>query len=102
MQSVDVFLTKPGGLSTSEAVASKLPMVLIDAVAGCEEHNLDYFLRANMAVTADTPEKIAVLALKLAHDEAQLSSMREAMRAASARPASDTICDWLRAHPNDR
>ena len=77
-------------------------MVLIDAVAGCEEHNLDYFLRANMAVTADSPEEIADLALKLAHDEAQLSSMREAMRAASARPASDTICDWLRAHPNDR
>ena len=41
---------------------------VIDAVAGCEEHNLDYFLRAGMAVTADTPEKIADLALSLAHD----------------------------------
>ena len=98
MQGTDVFLTKPGGLSTSEAVAARLPMVLIDAVAGCEEHNLDYFLRAGMAVTGATPEEIADLALKLAHDEAQLSSMREAMRAAAAKPAADAIYDWLQAH----
>lgn len=96
MQSTDVFLTKPGGLSTSEAVAAGLPMVLIDAVAGCEAHNLDYFLRTGMALTADTPEKLADLALALAHDEKKLSAMREAMRKAAARPAAETICDWLR------
>ena len=98
MRGTDLFLTKPGGLSTSEAVAAGLPMVLIDAVAGCEEHNLDYFLRAGMAVTADTPEKIADLALSLAHDEARLSSMRNAMQESTARPAAEMICDWLQAH----
>lgn len=98
MQGTDVFLTKPGGLSTSEAVAANLPMVLIDAVAGCEEHNLDYFLRAGMAVTTDTPEEIASLALSLAHDEARLSSMRNAMQESTARPAAEVICDWLQAH----
>ena len=35
MDSADLYLTKPGGLSTSEALAKALPMVLIDAVAGC-------------------------------------------------------------------
>ena len=98
MRGTDLFLTKPGGLSTSEAVAAGLPMVLIDAVAGCEEHNLDYFLRAGMAVTTDTPEKIADLALSLAHDEARLSSMRNAMQESTARPAAEVICDWLQAH----
>lgn len=43
MQASDLFLTKPGGLSTSEAMAAELPMVLIDAVAGCETHNLNFF-----------------------------------------------------------
>ena len=98
MRSADVFLTKPGGLSTSEAVATGLPMVLIDAVAGCEEHNLDYFLRANMAVTADTPEEIADLALAISHDERKLSVMREAMKTAGAGSAAEAICDWLRTH----
>ena len=98
MQATDVFLTKPGGLSTSEAAASGLPMVLIDAVAGCEEHNLDYFLRAGMAVTGDTPEEIADLALHLAHDEKKLSAMRRTMQAANARPAAEAIYDWLQTH----
>mgnify|MGYP002562995396 CR=1 FL=1 len=98
MHSADLFLTKPGGLSTSEAAASGLPMVLIDAVAGCEEHNLDYFLRAGMAVTGDTPEEIADLALHLAHDEKKLSAMRRTMQAANARPAAEAIYDWLQAH----
>lgn len=98
MKSVDVFLTKPGGLSTSEAVAAGLPMVLIDAVAGCEEHNLDYFLRAGMAVTGNTPEEIADLALNLAHDEAQLASMRSAMRESITIPAASAIYSWLQTH----
>ena len=97
MHSADVFLTKPGGLSTSEAVASRLPMVLIDAVAGCEEHNLDFFLRAGMAVTADTPDAIADAALALAHDDARLAEMRRAMQTIAGAPA-DTVYVWLRDH----
>ena len=64
MQASDLFLTKPGGLSTSEAMAAELPMVLIDAVAGCETHNLNFFLRNGMAVTANTPKAIADTTIK--------------------------------------
>ena len=66
MQATDVFLTKPGGLSTSEAAASGLPMVLIDAVAGCEEHNLDYFLRAE-GFLADQRQPQRALARVVGH-----------------------------------
>ena len=99
LHGADVFLTKPGGLSTSEAVAARLPMVLIDAVAGCEEHNLDFFLRAGMAVTANTPGEIADAALALAHDDARLAEMRRAMESVAGTPA-DTVHDWLRDHAN--
>lgn len=33
MHSADLFITKPGGLSTTEAAACGLPMVLMDTVA---------------------------------------------------------------------
>ena len=97
MRSADLFLTKPGGLSTSEAAALGLPMVLIDAVAGCEEHNLDFFLHAGMAVTANTPNEITQLALALVHDDARLAEMRRAMESVAGTPA-DTVHDWLRDH----
>ena len=98
MQSADLFLTKPGGLSTTEAMTARLPMVLIDAVAGCEEPNLNYFLRNDMAVTAGTPEAVADTALELLDDESRLCGMRAAMAACTPIPSSEIIYEWIRNH----
>ena len=39
----DVLITKPGGLSTTEAASAGIPMVFMNAVPGLETHNLEYF-----------------------------------------------------------
>lgn len=38
----DMVITKPGGLSTSECLALKKPMLLINPIPGQEEHNAHY------------------------------------------------------------
>ena len=91
MQASDLFLTKPGGLSTSEAMAAELPMVLIDAVAGCETHNLNFFLRNGMAVTANTPKAIADTTIKTLNAPVLLSKMRAAMRSQTECTAADKV-----------
>lgn len=40
MAASDVMVTKPGGLSISEALASQLPMVFFHPIPGQEEHNI--------------------------------------------------------------
>ena len=72
MDSADLYLTKPGGLSVTEAAAKKLPMVLIDAVSGCEEHNMKFFLEAGGAATAERTQDLAVLCLSLLKDTGKL------------------------------
>ena len=42
MDSADLFLTKPGGISTTEAMVKGLPMVLVNVVGGCETPNLEF------------------------------------------------------------
>lgn len=79
MDSADLYLTKPGGLSTTEAAAKGLPMVFVDAVAGCEEYNLRYFVSVGGAVTADTPEALVQLCLQLLRDEGRLKTMGAAL-----------------------
>lgn len=96
MQSADLFLTKPGGLSSTEAAAAGVPMVLIDAVAGCEEHNLKFFLTLGAAVTADTPEELAELSLALLSDEKRLAEMSAALPAAEETPAEKIYAQLLR------
>ena len=95
MDSADLYLTKPGGISTSEAAVKALPMVLVDAVSGCERYNRDYYVKAGLAVTADSPAKLAGLCVELLGD----SRRREAMHAAGLRRprynSAELIYDYM-------
>ena len=92
MHSADVFLTKPGGLSTTEAAACGLPMVLMDTVAGCEGHNLDFFLGRGGAVTAKTPKLLADTAMALLADPERLRQMSTAIRRPDDETPARRIC----------
>lgn len=46
----DLLITKPGGLTTSEALAANLPMALYDAIPGQEEANKKFLTENHMAV----------------------------------------------------
>ena len=45
MDSADVFLTKPGGLSSTEIAVKRLPAVYMNTVGGCESYNLQFFAK---------------------------------------------------------
>lgn len=94
MDSADLYLTKPGGLSVSEALVKGLPMVLLNAVEGCETPNMRYCLDKGAAVTAEGPDAIAELCVRLLHDDSALAAMRAA-NAAPERPAAETVCDHI-------
>ena len=91
MHSADIFLTKPGGLSTTEAAACDLPMVLMDTVAGCEGHNLDFFLGRGGAVTSRTPKLLADTAMALLADPERLEKMSAAFRRPESEPPAQRI-----------
>lgn len=80
MESADLYLTKPGGLSTTEAAVKALPMVLINAVGGCEEHNMEYFLSIGGASTANTPEALTKKCLMLLRSERKLGKMSDSLK----------------------
>ena len=62
MYNADLFLTKPGGISTFEAAAATLPMLLFSPSMEQEKHNLDYILSNNfgqvLSATEDIPAQI--------------------------------------------
>lgn len=96
MDSADLYLTKPGGLSTTEAAAKRLPMVFVDAVAGCEEYNLNYFVRLGGAVTADSPEALTELCLELMGRESRRKQMTAALETLPRENAAGYICQIMR------
>lgn len=97
MDSADLYLTKPGGISVTEAASMRLPMVFIDEVSGCEEYNKDFFLRTGGAVTGQTPREIARTSLKLLSNEPALEKMGDALGAAVPQNAAANILSEMSA-----
>ena len=84
MDAADLLLTKPGGITVTEAAVKRLPMVLVESVAGCEAYNLNFFIQNGGAATADTPRALADLSLTLLRDDARRAQMSRALDAVAA------------------
>ena len=50
MDASDLIITKPGGLTTSEALAKGLPMITMNPIPGHEDRNLNFLVNAGAAV----------------------------------------------------
>ena len=93
MDSADLFVTKPGGLSTAEAAVKRLPMLLDNAVSGCEQYNLEYFCSIGAAVTAEGEDDIAAMCVELLKNKEMLERMRE--RLPERKSAAEKIADVM-------
>lgn len=58
MKACDVLITKPGGISITEAAIMNIPIILTNPIPGGEEVNLKYFVEHNMACSARNPRKL--------------------------------------------
>jgi processive 1,2-diacylglycerol beta-glucosyltransferase len=55
MAASDILISKPGGLTTSEAMARGLPMCVVNPIPGQEERNSDHLLEAGVAIKCNNP-----------------------------------------------
>ena len=94
MRAADVVLTKPGGLSSTEAAVRNVPLVLTDPIPGCETKNAAFFESHGMARLARS-ENAAACAISLAKDavaiEAMLAAQRKTIHAHAARDSVNSI-----------
>lgn len=95
MDSADMLITKPGGITTAEAAAKGLPMILIDAVSGCEKYNLAFFEKSGCALSGKNPRELAVIAAGLFIEEEKLREMSLAAEKAAKPFAAEKIRDSL-------
>ena len=76
MAVADLLVTKPGGLTVSEALACGLPMALVSPIPGQEERNSDYLLENGAAVKAAAPAALTGKVESLLSSRPRLADMR--------------------------
>lgn len=101
MDSADLYLTKPGGASVTEAQMKNLPMVFVDAVAGCEEYNLYYFVEKGAAETGASVDEITDACLHLMNNDLNRREMRENLQAISHKDVAETIYQTMKQLAKD-
>ena len=95
MDSADLYLTKPGGLSVSEARQKNLPMVFINAVAGCEEYNRRHFVGMKTALCGDNVKRLSECCLELLNSPEKIKQMRNVFVSEEKTNASERIREYL-------
>ena len=95
MKMADIFIGKPGGMTTSEAIACGLPMCVVSPIPGQEERNSDHLLEEGIAVKCNDLTTLPFKLERLLEDPDRLSRMKaNALRFAQP-AASATIVDTL-------
>ena len=87
MEISEMIITKPGGITTAEALVKKLPMIIINPIPGQEAKNSEYLLSQNVAVEARDANDVMLFVDEFLRNPRKLWAMREAA-AALGRPRS--------------
>ncbi|HVX86305.1 MAG TPA: glycosyltransferase [Phycisphaerae bacterium] len=98
MAASDILISKPGGLTTSEAMARGLPMCVVNPIPGQEERNSDHLLEAGVAIKCNNPPTLAWKLERLAEDTERLHDMRRRAAAFGRPRAGEEIVARLLGH----
>ncbi len=81
MEVSDIIVTKPGGLTTAEALAKGLPFVIVSPIPGQEANNTQYLLNKRVGIEIDEIKQINSQIEKLLTDQSKLKQMRGCAKA---------------------
>jgi processive 1,2-diacylglycerol beta-glucosyltransferase len=85
----DLMVSKAGGVTTSEALAAELPMILVNPIPGQEEENTAFLQAVGAAIVALSPAALRSLITDLLDHPERLARLQEGARRVK-RPSAAT------------
>ena len=95
MKVSDILISKPGGMTSSEALASGLPMCIVNPIPGQEELNSDHLLEQGIAIKCHDLSTLAFKLRNLLDDPYKLSNMKSNALKFAKPYASQTVVETL-------
>ena len=91
----DLVVTKPGGLTTSESLASHLPMLIINPIPGQEEENAEFLEDKGIAIWLSKNDDSKIIIENLLADNQKLNLMKENTKLLARPHSTETICKMI-------
>ncbi len=94
MSASNLIVTKPGGLTTSEALAKRLPMVIVNPIPGQEDRNVEFLLNNGAAVAATKTFKLDEAVWTCLKDPKRLEVIEYAIDQIRHPDSTEKICSF--------
>lgn len=91
----DLVVTKPGGLTTSESLASNLPMLIINPIPGQEEENAEFLESKGIAVWLKKDDNSKTIITSLLKNTNKLNEMKENTKLLAKPNSTKDICQTI-------
>ncbi len=98
MSASDCIITKPGGLTVSEALARHLPMLLVDPIPGHEERNVEFLLNNGMALAVTKTFPVDEAVYNLFQNPGRIEKIREVMSMVAHPDATSQLVNFVLDH----
>lgn len=95
LAAVDILITKPGGLTTTEALLKGVPMIIPYYIPGQEEENLDFLLNCGAALKPTKKYTIPVLIKTLIDDKSRLYRLKSNIESMKKYYSAEKISDLV-------
>ena len=95
MSAADCIITKPGGLTVTEAIAKGLPMILANPIPGQEERNVEFLLNNGMAMLVTKTFPLDEVLYYLLNNPVRVQTMQDTIRALGHPDASERLVEYV-------
>ncbi len=89
----DIIITKPGGLTVSEAIVKNVPIIIPYLIPGQEEDNADFLVKSKVAIRINDIKKINEVIDYLIENPKILKQMRNNMKKLASTYSVDSIIE---------
>lgn len=91
----DLVVTKPGGLTTTESLASNLPIVIINPIPGQEEENASFLENNGVGIWIKKQDDIKERLESILRNPKKLDEMKHHIRELSKPNSTENICKTI-------
>jgi processive 1,2-diacylglycerol beta-glucosyltransferase len=91
MQACDLLITKPGGMTITEALISTIPLAIFSAIPGHEEKNAEFLLKHGLAISLSDGKNCKSIIEKLLMSPDELSNIKQNCKKYAKPNSGDSI-----------
>ncbi len=102
MDASDCIISKPGGLTTSEALAKRLPMIIMNPIPGQEERNTEFLLNNGAALAPSRTFSLEEALWSLLKADKKMDVMRDNIEMLRRPNATADACEFAIKLGNER